>query len=76
LKVHGVGLSGDCRNLPKCAGHFIDNDANGSNCRLLLTLINLADVAQAMAAAATINDFMMDFPSPMLLNAFHHVPKR
>jgi hypothetical protein len=38
--VHGGGLSGDCRNPPKFASHFIDNDANGSNRGFLMTLFN------------------------------------
>jgi hypothetical protein len=62
--VHDGGLPGDCRNPPKFANHFIDNDG--------------ADIAQTMTALATINDFMMDFPlpAPSRLNAFHQAPKR
>ena len=39
--VHGSGLfSSDCRDQQKFAGYFIDNDANGSNSRVLMTLFN------------------------------------
>ena len=39
--VHGSRLfSCDCRDPPKFAGYFVDNDANRSDSRFLMTLFN------------------------------------